>query len=91
MRRQQVLGSHRGLGARLFRSGRIKKNSALGLYVGVVDVDFHQEAIELRLGQWVRAFLLERVLRRQHVERLGQIVARACNRHVLFLHRLQEC
>jgi hypothetical protein len=38
------------------------------------DVDLHQEAVELRFGQRVGAFLLDRVLRGQHVERLGQIV-----------------
>ena len=33
--------------------------------------DLQHEAIELRLGQRISAFLLDRVLRRQNEERLG--------------------
>ena len=46
----------------------------LFLLVGIVDVDVEHEAVELRLGQRVGAFLLDRVLRGQHEERLGQPV-----------------
>ena len=47
----------------------------LGFVVGIVDIDLQQEAVELRFGQRIGAFLLQRVLRRQHVERRGQVVA----------------
>ena len=39
-----------------------------------------EEAVELRLGQRIGAFHLQRVLRRQHEERLGQLVRRARRR-----------
>ena len=49
-----------------------------------------QEAVELRLGQRVGAFLLDRVLGGQHVEGFGQRVGGARHRHVMFLHGLQQ-
>ncbi|MEI9887364.1 MAG: hypothetical protein WDN08_12835 [Rhizomicrobium sp.] len=63
---------------------------ALGLLVGIADVDLQQEAVELRLGQGIGALLLQRVLRRQHMERLGQVVALSRHRDVALLHRLQQ-
>ena len=74
----------------LFGAGRVEQDAPLGVAIGIVDVDLHQEAVELRFGQRIGAFLLDRVLRRQHVERLGQIVARAGDGDVLLLHRLQQ-
>ena len=38
---------------------------------GGCSIDEEHEAVELRLGQRIGAFLLDRVLRRQHEERLG--------------------
>src|SRR5436305_1945402 len=35
---------------------------------GVADAGADEEAVELRLGQWIRPFVLDRVLRRQHDE-----------------------
>ena len=90
LRGDQIVGGHRRLGAGLIRAGGVEQNFALGLQVRIIDVDFHQEAVELGFGQRIGAFLLERVLRRQHVEGLGQIVARAGDRHMLFLHGLQQ-
>ena len=40
--------------------------------VGITQRDAHQEAVELRLGQPERAELLERILRGDHEERIGQ-------------------
>jgi len=68
----------------------VEQDAPLGVAIRIVDVDLHQEAVELRLRQRIGCFLLQRVLRRQHVERLRQIVARARNRDVLFLHGLQQ-
>ena len=45
---------------------------ALGRAVGVAERDAHQEAVELRLGQREGAELIERVLRRDDEEGLGQ-------------------
>ena len=47
----------------------------LGVVVRIVDVDLHQEAVELRFRQRIGAFLLDRVLRREHVERARHVVA----------------
>ena len=40
--------------------------------LGIVDEHVEHEAVELRFGQRIGAFLLDRVLRGQHEERLGQ-------------------
>src|SRR5439155_20094888 len=90
LRRQQDIAVNRRFGARHLRAGCIEKNFALSLLIGIVDVDLHQESIELRLGQWISALLFEWILRRQHMERLGQIVAGSSDGHVLLLHGLQK-
>ena len=64
--------------------------SPLGVEVGIVDVDLQQEAVELRLGQRIGAFLLQRVLRRQHMKRPRQRVVLAGDRDAALLHRLQQ-
>ncbi len=69
---------------------KTKLVETLGVAIGIVDVDFHQEAIELRLGQRIGTLLLERILCREHVERLRQIMPRAGNGDVLLLHGLQQ-
>ncbi len=91
LRRHQVVRVHRGLGARLVGAGRVEQDFALGVLARIIDVDLHQEAVELRFGKRIGAFLLQRILRREHMERLRQIVARAGDRDVLLLHRLQQC
>jgi hypothetical protein len=48
------------------------------------------EAVELRLGQRVGALLLDRVLRREHEERLGQVVGRLAAGDAVLLHRLEQ-
>ena len=69
LRGDQIVGGHRRLRLRLLGAGGLEQDAALGVAVRIVDVDLHQEAVELRLGQRIGAFLLERVLRREHVER----------------------
>ena len=51
--------------------GRGDHHPPLGFGRRVVDVDLQQEPVELRFRQRIGAFLLDRVLRRQDVERLG--------------------
>ena len=46
----------------------------LGARVGVAERQAHHEAVDLRLGQRVGALELDRVLRREHDERPGQLV-----------------
>ncbi|MFO1216267.1 MAG: hypothetical protein U1E72_16935 [Burkholderiaceae bacterium] len=48
------------------------------------------EAVQLRLGQRVGAFQLDRVLRGQHAEGLGQRMGGAGVRHLPLLHGLQQ-
>ena len=66
---------------------RIRRSSSGGR---VFDHDVEHEAIELRLGQRIRAFLLDRVLRREHEERALQVVADAGDGDLVFLHRFEQ-
>ena len=90
LRRQQLIGGHGQFRLVLFRAGRVEHDFALGVVVGIVDVDLHQEAVELRFGQRIGALLLDRVLGREHVERARNVVAIAGDRHVVLLHGLQQ-
>src|SRR5215217_7696168 len=49
------------------------------------------ETIELRLWQWIRSFILNRVLRREHRKDRRQLVPLAVNRHLALFHRFQQC
>ena len=55
------------------RARFIRIMSRSSCFVGVGDLGFQHETIDLRLGQRVSTFLLQRVLRRQHQEGLGQL------------------
>jgi hypothetical protein len=74
----------------VFDAGGFEQDAPLGLELGIEDIDLHQEAIELGFRQRIGAFLLERVLGCQHMERGGQVVAFAGDGDVIFLHRLQQ-
>jgi hypothetical protein len=50
----------------------------------------HQEPVELRLGQPVRALHLDRVLRRHHQERAGHLARHGVHRHPPLGHHLQQ-
>ena len=56
----------------------------------IVDHHVEHETVELRLGQRIGAFHLDRVLRGQHEERLRQRIAHARRRDLMFLHRLEQ-
>ena len=58
---------------------------------GVADVNLQQEAIKLRLGEGIGAFLFQWVLRRQDMERSRQIVPSPRDGDVMLLHRLEQC
>ena len=55
------------------------KDAALGLDFWIEDVDLHQEAVELGPRVGIGAFLLQRVLRCQHMEGRRQVMAGAGN------------
>ena len=57
---------------------------------GVADRQAEHESVELRLGQRVRAFVLDRVLRGDHHERRSQRVGLGVHRDLPFLHALQQ-
>ena len=54
------------------------------------DVELEEEAIELRLGQRIRALTLERVLRREDHERFFEDVGSPRDGDGVLLHRLEE-
>ncbi len=56
----------------------------------IVDLDIEHEAIELRFGQRIGSFLLDRILRGDGKEGFGQIVGRASDGDFPFLHGLQQ-
>ncbi len=58
--------------------------------VRVAERRAHQEAVELRLGQAVRALLLDRVLGGEDDERTGHVVAGAVDGDVALLHHLEQ-
>ena len=90
LRLDQLARGHHRLGRLDAAAGGLDHHAALGRLVGIVDVDLQQEAVELRLGQRVGALLLDRVLGRQHVERLRQPMVLPGDRHHVLLHRLQQ-
>jgi len=53
-------------------------------------VDAEQEAVELRFGQRERAFVLDRVLRREHDERLRHLVGDAVNGDLALFHAFEQ-
>ncbi len=55
----------------------------------IADAEPDHEAIELRLGQRVRALVLDRVLRRDHEERRLERMRRVLDRHLPLRHRLE--
>jgi hypothetical protein len=63
----------------------------LGGVVRIVDGGFHDEAVHLRLGQRVGAFLLDGVLCCQHHEQAWQGVAVAGDGDRALLHGLEQC
>ena len=63
-----------GLG--LLSSVPVVSNTILrsALAIRVIDIDSHQKAIKLRLGKRVSAFLLDRVLGREHMKGARNVV-----------------
>ena len=56
----------------------------------IADADPQQEPVELRLGQRIRALVLDRVLRREDDERRLEQARLALDRHLPLLHRLEQ-
>ena len=58
--------------------------------IGVIDLDVKHEAVLLRLGQLIGAFLFHGVLRSQNKERLLQPVGLAADGDRMLLHGFQQ-
>ena len=56
----------------------------------VADEHLHHESVDLGLRQRVGALGLDRVLRREDEERVGDLVGLAADRHLALLHDLEE-
>ncbi len=75
---------------RTFRAGRFGDDLHLVVFGQVGHHDVEQEAIELRFGQRIGAFELDRVLRGQHEERPLERIGPAGGGDVILLHRLEQ-
>src|SRR6185437_10404979 len=71
-------------------ASRCEQHAALGGGVGIAHVDLKKEAVELRLGGGISAFLLERVQRREHMEGTGHVMTDAGHGDVVLLPRLEQ-
>src|SRR3989454_220597 len=56
----------------------------------IADIDLQQEPVDLRLGERIGAFVLDRILRRDHEERPVQWKRLALQGGLSFLHRLEQ-
>ena len=61
-----------------------------GRAIGITEPDLDEKAIELRFRQRIRALELDRVLRRERGKRRREPMARAVDRDLPLLHRLEQ-
>ena len=71
-------------------AGRRPRDLDLLGFRRIVDLDQKHEPVQLGLGQRVGAFLLDRVLRRQHQERRLQLKRLPSRRDLVFLHGFEH-
>ena len=88
--REHVLAGEERLDRFAGRGGRLLDDRHLVVLGQVIDDHVEHEAVELRLGQRIGAFHLDRVLRGQDEERLFQRIAAPAGRDLVLLHRLQQ-
>ena len=73
------------------RNARLRaQNLALGLSVGISHAHAHQEAVELRFRQRIGSVMLDRILGRDHEERLRQFIRVRVDRDLAFVHRFEQ-
>ncbi len=75
---------------RLASSAGQAQNLGFGGGVRVVDIDMHQEAVQLCLRQRIGSLLFYRVLRGHHQEQIGQFVGLAADAHLALCHCFQQ-
>ncbi len=90
-RLDDLLGADHGAGNQhgFGRRHRVQDGALIGA-VGIGDNHLHHEPVDLRLGQRIGPFLLQRILRGQHQERIGQRIGLIADRHLPFLHGLEQ-
>ena len=89
LQRGELLG--RGDGGDFLRdAGHPLDDDELFFLARIADQHLHHEPVDLRFGQRVGAFGLDRVLRRHHQERRGHAVRLAGDRDLVLLHHLEQ-
>ena len=86
--RQLLERQHLGELGRLLE--RARDHGQLLVVRRVVDQDLQHEAVDLRLGQGIGALRLDRVLGREHEERLRDRERVVPDRHLVLLHHLEQ-
>ena len=66
------------------------ENFSLGRRIGKSELDMQHEAVELRFRQSKRSFVLDRILRRDHHEWIGQSARYARGGHLALGHGLEQ-
>ena len=90
LQRQHFLTRQHGLDLRLGVRRRPGDDPFLFLDGRIVHTQLEHEPVELRLGERIGRFLLDRVLRGEHEERGRELVRLAGDGHRALLHRLQQ-
>ncbi len=62
----------------------------LAVAIGIADGNAEQKAVELRFGQRVGPGIFDRILCREHHERIGQRVCETVDRDLKIVHRFQQ-
>jgi hypothetical protein len=70
--------------------GRPLRHFHFFLEIRIADVDLEHEAVLLGLGQRIRAFLFDGILRGQHEEGIGQRMPHAAHGNLPFLHGFEH-
>ena len=87
----QVLRGRDEGGNMIARAGRHHQHGPLVVLRRKIDVELHQEPVELRLRQRIGAILFDGILRGQNVKGSRQTARRPGRRDLPLLHRLQQC
>src|SRR5258706_692333 len=88
-RARRITADHWHQRLRLGARGRAQ-NSYFRVLVGISYADVEQKSIELRFGERIGPFLLDRILRRQYKEWIGQRHRYASRTDSVLLHRLEQ-
>ena len=90
LERNQVRAVDRTLELRIENRRRRAHDLELLVFGRMVDHDVEHEAVELGFRQRIGAFELDRVLRREDVERLFELIRAALDGDAVLLHRFEQ-